>query len=91
MSHLVSFQDAALGYGSAPALAGLTLDVNRGEALALVGPNGGGKTTLMRGIFGGCSLLSGSVRVAASRIGLVPQSADLDLTFPVSASEVVTM
>lgn len=91
MSHLVSFQDAALGYGSAPALSGLTLDVNRGEALALVGPNGGGKTTLMRGIVGGCSLLSGSVRVAASRIGLVPQSADLDLTFPVSASEVVTM
>ncbi len=42
-------------------------------------------------IVGGCSLLSGSVRVAASRIGLVPQSADLDLTFPVSASEVVTM
>ena len=91
MSHLVSFQDAALGYGNTPALSGLTLDVDEGQALALVGPNGGGKTTLMRGIVGGCSLLSGSVRVAASRIGLVPQSADLDLTFPVSASEVVTM
>ena len=91
MSHLVSFQDAALGYGNTPALSGLTLDVDEGQALALVGPNGGGKTTLMRGIVGGCSLLSGSVRVTASRIGLVPQSADLDLTFPVSASEVVTM
>jgi len=85
MSHLVSFQDAALGYGNTPALSGLTLDVDEGQALALVGPNGGGKTTLMRGIVGGCSLLSGSVRVAASRIGLVPQSADL------GASEVVTM
>ena len=91
MSHLVSFEDAALGYGNTPALSGLTLDVDEGQALALVGPNGGGKTTLMRGIVGGCSPLSGSVRVAASRIGLVPQSADLDLTFPVSASEVVTM
>ena len=77
MSHLVSFEDAALGYGNTPALSGLTLDVDEGQALALVGPNGGGKTTLMRGIVGGCSLLSGSVRVAASRIGLVPQSADL--------------
>ena len=91
MTTLVSFRDAALGYGNTPALTGLTLDVFGGQALALVGPNGGGKTTLMRGIVGGCSILSGSVRVDAERIGLVPQSADLDLTFPVNASEVVTM
>ena len=91
MSHLVSFEEAALGYGNTPALTGLTLDVFGGQALALVGPNGGGKTTLMRGIVGGCSILSGTVEVEATRIGLVPQSADLDLTFPVSATEVVTM
>ena len=91
MARLVSFQDAALGYGNTPALTGLTLDVFGGQALALVGPNGGGKTTLMRGIVGGCSVLSGTVEVDATRIGLVPQSADLDLTFPVSATEVVTM
>lgn len=91
MTTLVSFRDAALGYGNTPALTGLNLDVFGGQALALVGPNGGGKTTLMRGIVGGCSILSGSVRVDAERIGLVPQSADLDLTFPVNASEVVTM
>ena len=74
MGRLVSFQDAVLGYAHTAALTGLTLDVFGGQALALVGPNGGGKTTLMRGIVGG-----------------VPQSADLDLTFPVSAAEVVTM
>ncbi|AKU65330.1 ABC transporter ATP-binding protein [Schaalia meyeri] len=91
MTHLVSFRDATLGYATTPALSGLTLDVDEGQALALVGPNGGGKTTLMRGIAGGCTLLSGSVEVNAKRIGLVPQSADLDLTFPVNASEVVTM
>ena len=91
MGRLVSFQDATLGYAHAPALTGLTLDVFGGQALALVGPNGGGKTTLMRGIVGGCSILSGTVEVEATRIGLVPQSADLDLTFPVSATEVVTM
>ena len=91
MSHLVSFEDAALGYGNTPALSGLTHDVDGGQALALVGPNGGGKTTLLRAVVGGCQILSGRVSVAASRIGLVPQSADLDLTFPVSASEVVTM
>ena len=91
MGRLVSFRDAALGYAHTPALTGLTLDVFGGQALALVGPNGGGKTTLMRGIVGGCQVLSGTVEVDATRIGLVPQSADLDLTFPVSAAEVVTM
>lgn len=91
MATLVSFRDATLGYGGTPALSGLTLDVVGGGALALVGPNGGGKTTLMRAVVGGCQVLSGRVSVTASRIGLVPQSADLDLTFPVSAAEVVTM
>ena len=91
MAALVSFRDATLGYGGTPALSGLTLDVVGGGALALVGPNGGGKTTLMRAVVGGCQVLSGRVSVTASRIGLVPQSADLDLTFPVSAAEVVTM
>lgn len=91
MTTLVSFHDAALGYAHTPALTGLTLDVFGGQALALVGPNGGGKTTLMRGIVGGCQVLSGTVKVEATRVGLVPQSADLDLTFPVSTTEVVTM
>ena len=91
MATLVSFRDATLGYGGTPVLSGLTLDVVGGGALALVGPNGGGKTTLMRAVVGGCQVLSGRVSVTASRIGLVPQSADLDLTFPVSAAEVVTM
>ena len=52
MVRLVSFRDAALGYGHTPALTGLTLDVFGGQALALVGPNGGGKTTLMRTVVG---------------------------------------
>ena len=91
MATLVSFRDATLGYGGTPALSGLTLDVVGGGALALVGPNGGGKTTLMRAVVGTCSILSGRLEVYAARIGLVPQSADLDLTFPVSAAEVVTM
>ena len=57
MSHLVSFEEAALGYGNTPALSGLTLDVDGGQALALVGPNGGGKTTLMRAVVGTQSCL----------------------------------
>ena len=54
MSHLVSFEEAALWYGNTPALSGVTLDVDGGQALALVGPNGGGKTTLMRAVVGTC-------------------------------------
>ena len=91
MATLVSFRDATLGYGGTPALSGLTLDVVGGGALALVGPNRGGKTRHMSDVLGTGSLRSGRGEVNAERIGLVPQSADLDLTFPVSAAEVVTM
>ncbi len=51
------------GWWLSTTLTGLTLDVFGGQALALVGPNGGGKTTLMRGIVGGCQVLSGTVDV----------------------------
>ena len=71
MSHLVSFQDAALGYGNTPALTGLTLDVFGGQALALVGPNGGGKTTLhARYCWRLARSSPGPSQVDATRIGL---------------------
>ncbi|KAA8723398.1 metal ABC transporter ATP-binding protein [Corynebacterium spheniscorum] len=89
---VVSFEDASFSYGGPPALTGITLSLEPGQALALVGSNGSGKTTLMRGILG-MVRVDGKYEVVEGRgsIGYVPQSADIDLSFPVSVRQVVSM
>ena len=44
----------AAGYDGRAAITDVTIDVRRGERLALLGPNGGGKTTLFRALLGSC-------------------------------------
>lgn len=91
MSPILRFDAASLGYSRMPVVTGLSGVLDAGEALALVGPNGSGKTTVIRSILSDVRVLDGSVDVDAAVIGHVPQSTDLDLEFPVTAVEVVTM
>lgn len=95
----VSFAYPALG-GPRQALSGITLAVRQGERLGILGPNGGGKTTLLKLTLGLLPLQQGTVRVwgmtpeAARRqgiIGYVPQRSEAELEFPVSARQVVSM
>jgi zinc transport system ATP-binding protein len=79
-------------------LKGLSLTVHEGDFLAVLGPNGGGKTTLLKAMLGLVRPLSGSVTVfgeapghSAGRIGYVPQRLMFDRSFPVSAIDVVLM
>lgn len=80
-----------LGYGGGPpAVTGVSFALAAGERLALLGPNGGGKTTILRAILGELRPLAGSLRVSAS-CGTVPQTERSRLDYPVSALEVATM
>ena len=69
----------------------VNLSVHRGDFVAITGPNGGGKTTLMRIILGLLKPSSGSVRVDIPRnsIGYLPQKNSIDSHFPISVREVV--
>lgn len=92
---LISFHDVTLGYGGTPILEGLALDVRLGDCLALLGPNGCGKSTILKAMAGIVPPIRGVVHRSIDgrpvRFGYVPQQETLDLVFPMTAAEVVEM
>jgi ABC-type Mn2+/Zn2+ transport system ATPase subunit len=87
---LIEADGLAVGYGGPPAVADVSFALGAGERLALLGPNGGGKTTIVRALRGELRPLAGTLRVGAS-CGSVPQTERSRLDYPVSALEVATM
>jgi ABC-type Mn2+/Zn2+ transport system ATPase subunit len=87
---LIEADGLAVGYGGPPAVADVSFALGAGERLALLGPNGGGKTTIVGGLLGELRPLAGTLRVGAS-CGSVPQTERSRLDYPVSALEVATM
>ena len=90
---VLTFDAVTVGFGRRTVLDGLALEIRRGEILGLVGPNGGGKTTILR-------TLVGIVRPRTGRVvrhepglttGYVPQRETLDPIWPLTALEVVVM
>jgi ABC-type Mn2+/Zn2+ transport system ATPase subunit len=89
---LVALRGASVGYGRRPLLTGVELAVLPGDFLALVGPNGGGKTTVLRTLLGALPLLAGwRELVRPIRVGYVPQRDHVDAIWPLTAGEVVLM
>jgi ABC-type Mn2+/Zn2+ transport system ATPase subunit len=87
---LVAAEGLAVGYGAGEAISAVEFTLRGGERMALLGPNGGGKTTLLRAILGELRPLRGSLRVGA-RCGTVPQTERSRLDYPVSALDVAAM
>jgi manganese/iron transport system ATP-binding protein len=94
----VALRGVSAGYGDQVALDDVDLDIGRGSLLAVFGPNGGGKTTLLKLIAGLLRPWSGTVEVLgapaganARRIAYVPQAELVDWSFPVSVWNVAMM
>ena len=95
---VVQFDGVSFSYGERPVLQDVTFTLRRGEFVAVLGPNGGGKTTLLRLILGLLEPASGSIHVfgsspreAGDRLGYVPQYLRFDPRFPVQVLDVVLM
>jgi zinc transport system ATP-binding protein len=78
----------AYGHG-APVLRDVDLAVERGEFVAIAGPNGGGKTTLLRVILGLEQPTSGRIEIAVERRGYLPQRAQTAIDAPLTVRELV--
>jgi len=87
---LVRADGVAAGYGGAPVLTDVSFALNAGERIGVLGPNGGGKTTLFRVLLGELPLLAGTLR-APERFAVVPQTERSRLDFPVNALDVALM
>jgi len=87
---LIEAEGLAAGYGGRPAISGVSFSLGAGQRLALLGPNGGGKTTLLRVALGELRPSSGRLAVRA-RCGYVPQTERTRLDYPLSALDVATM
>ena len=90
MSTLVECRELSAGYGGRPVLRGVSFAAGEGESVAVLGPNGGGKTTLFRTLLGELRPAAGTLH-RPPRIGVVPQTERSRLDFPVSALDVALM
>jgi ABC-type Mn2+/Zn2+ transport system ATPase subunit len=87
---LVRAEGLAAGYGAVPVLTDVSFALHAGERMGVLGPNGGGKTTLFRVLLGDLAPLAGTLE-APARFAVVPQTERSRLDFPVSALDVALM
>ena len=88
---LLSLDGVSMSWDGREVLHDVSFDVRSGDFMAITGPNGGGKTTLLRILLGLLRPTSGTVTRAANvRVGYLPQKNMIDARFPISVREVVT-
>jgi zinc transport system ATP-binding protein len=94
LTHLFTIQSLNAGYDGKVVLNDVSLEVESDDFIGIIGPNGGGKTTLLRVILGLIKPYSGKVNYSdgnlkINEIGYLPQVAQGDTLFPVTVEDVV--
>src|SRR5215467_4410703 len=99
---IIRFEHATFGFPGVIALKEISLAVNAGEFIGVIGPNGSGKTTLCKAVLGLMAPLEGSLKIFdcaceelrchhRAKIGYLPQKGVVDRNFPVTVLETVMM
>ena len=92
---LISIRDLWVEYDNTTALEGVNIDIYEDDFLGIIGPNGGGKSSLVKAIMG-TTTYKGHIWYDESlrrgnhyQIGYMPQVSEFDMRFPISIREVV--
>jgi zinc transport system ATP-binding protein len=95
---VICFEGVSFSYGRSLVVEDADFDIYKGESVCVVGPNGGGKSTLLKLMLGllqpdqgRVHLLGDTPKRSRSRVGYVPQHIDFDPLFPVTVLDVVLM
>lgn len=101
MAPLVSMDGVEFRYGSQPILRDISLSVQPGTMLGLIGPNGGGKTTLIRLLLGLLAPSAGSIEIAGlaprraiargDLVGYLPQNPDIPARAPINVRQTIEL
>ena len=99
--NIIEVKNVSFSYGDKEVLKNITLNVHKGDYLGIMGPNGGGKTTLVKIMLGLLKPTSGKIFLFGqdiqkfsywSKVGYIPQKAvNFDTNFPITVKEVVNM
>ena len=95
---IISIENVSFAYDKQKILENINLTVEEKDFLAIIGPNGGGKSTLLKLILGINKIQEGSILIFGekpsknlSKIGYVPQNTNINTDFPIRVIEVVLM
>ena len=89
---LISVEQLSVSYGAQRVLHDVSLIIEPNEIVTVVGPNGSGKTSLLRAIVGAVPAAQGRVvKKPGLRIGYVPQRLHVDPTFPITVSRFLSL
>jgi len=96
--NILEIENLTFSYDDQIILEDINLTVKENDFLAIIGPNGGGKSTLLKAILGIIKIKSGKIRLLGkkvkkniSSIGYVPQNTNVNINFPIKVIEVVMM
>ena len=90
---LIKISDLFYKYSKTDVLENINLSIKNDDFLAIIGPNGGGKSTLLKLILGLLTPQNGKIqkKIKNNQIGYVPQNTNLNIDFPITALEIVLM
>ena len=90
--NIIEIKNVSVNYGNVKALDRVSISIKKGAFIGVIGPNGGGKTTLVKILLGLIKPMEGEVHINSDKpIGYVPQFNSFEKKFPITVFKVVLM